>query len=89
MLLMQTDFPEPVEPAISRCGIDLRSATIGLPLISLPTAKVILDLLSRNSCESMTSLICTIVTVSFSTSMPTAALARYRRLDPDALGLEV
>ena len=38
--LMHTDFPEPVVPAIRRCGILLRSATTGLPLMSLPSASV-------------------------------------------------
>ena len=33
---MQTDFPEPVVPAISRCGIAVRSPTIGMPEIPFP-----------------------------------------------------
>ena len=37
----------------------------------------------------MTSLICTMVTLSFSTSMPTAALPRYGSLYPYALGLKI
>ena len=32
--LMQTDLPEPVEPAIRVCGIFARSATVILPAIS-------------------------------------------------------
>jgi hypothetical protein len=36
MVLMQTDLPEPVVPAISRCGMRVRSSTIGLPATSLP-----------------------------------------------------
>ena len=35
---MQTDFPEPVVPAISKCGIEDRSPTIGFPEIFLPRA---------------------------------------------------
>jgi hypothetical protein len=31
MQLMQTDLPEPVLPAMSRCGISARSAIIGWP----------------------------------------------------------
>ena len=35
---MQTDFPEPVVPAIKRCGIDDKSPTTGIPEILLPKA---------------------------------------------------
>ena len=35
---MQTDFPEPVAPAIMRCGILARSETSGLPETSRPSA---------------------------------------------------
>jgi hypothetical protein len=38
--LMPTDLPDPVVPAINRCGIFCRSATIGLPAMSLPRAIV-------------------------------------------------
>ena len=38
IVLIQTDFPEPVVPAISRCGIEVKSPTIGLPEIFLPSA---------------------------------------------------
>ena len=34
-----TDLPEPVVPAMRRCGILARLAITGLPEISLPTAK--------------------------------------------------
>ena len=40
MALMPTDLPEPVVPATSKCGIFARSATTGIPAISLPRAKV-------------------------------------------------
>ncbi len=36
MALMATDLPEPVVPAISKCGMRARSATIGTPPMSLP-----------------------------------------------------
>ena len=39
MVLIATDFPEPVVPAISKCGILARLATTGSPPISLPKAK--------------------------------------------------
>ena len=74
MLLMHTLLPEPVEPAISRCGIPLRSPTTGFPDMFLPTAKLIFDLELLNSFESIISLIFTAFILSFSTSMPTAAL---------------
>ena len=35
---MQTDFPDPVVPAIRRCGIEVKSPTIGLPEIFFPSA---------------------------------------------------
>ena len=35
---MQTDFPEPVVPAISKCGIEVRSPIIGMPEILFPSA---------------------------------------------------
>ena len=38
MALMPTDLPEPVVPAISRCGMRARSATTGTPPMSLPSA---------------------------------------------------
>ena len=35
---MQTDFPEPVVPAISKWGIDAKSPIIGIPEIFFPKA---------------------------------------------------
>ena len=35
---MQTDFPEPVVPAINKCGIEFKSPTTGRPEILLPRA---------------------------------------------------
>ena len=40
MALMATDFPLPVEPAISTCGMVVRSAVTMRPLMSLPIASV-------------------------------------------------
>ncbi len=39
MVLIATDLPEPVVPAISRCGIRARFATTGSPPMSLPRAR--------------------------------------------------
>ena len=36
---MHTLLPEPVSPAISRWGICVRSATMGAPPLSLPSAR--------------------------------------------------
>ena len=36
--MIQTDFPEPVVPAINRCGIEKRSPIIGTPDIFFPRA---------------------------------------------------
>ena len=40
MALMATDLPDPVEPAMSTCGIEERSAVTMRPLMSLPIARV-------------------------------------------------
>jgi len=38
IVFTQTDLPEPVAPAISRCGIFARSVTTGCPSRSFPSA---------------------------------------------------
>ncbi len=48
MALMATDLPEPVEPAMSTCGMDARSAVTMRPLMSLPMASVSRDLALAN-----------------------------------------
>ena len=35
---MHTDLPDPVVPAISKCGIEAKSPMIGVPDIFLPNA---------------------------------------------------
>ena len=37
---MPTDLPEPVVPATNKCGMRARSATVGMPAMSLPRANV-------------------------------------------------
>ena len=49
MALMPTDFPDPVNPPMSRCGMRARSATNGLPRISTPRARVSRDCARWNS----------------------------------------
>ena len=46
MALIPTDLPAPVVPATKQCGIFAKSATIGLPEISLPSDKVKFEWLS-------------------------------------------
>ena len=68
--LTPTDLPEPVVPAIIRCGIRARSATIALPLISFPNAS---DSRPADFCTSSLERISLRNTVSrllFGTSMP-------------------
>ena len=38
MVLIQTDFPDPVVPAIRRCGIAAKSPIIDFPEIFFPSA---------------------------------------------------
>ena len=38
IVFIPTDFPEPVVPAINKCGIELKSPTIGTPEMFLPNA---------------------------------------------------
>ena len=71
-VLIHTDLPEPVAPAISTCGIFAISETITLPEISLPTAKPMLSppflkaLLSKRSRKN------TVCFCLFGTSIPIA-----------------
>ncbi len=44
--LIATDLPEPVVPAIRRCGMRARSAQTELPPMSLPSASVSGDAMS-------------------------------------------
>ena len=74
MAFWQTDLPEPVVPAISRCGIFLRSATMQSPPTFLPRPTEILDFAFWNSLDSRTSRSSTGLDLSLEISMPTAAL---------------
>ena len=66
-----TDLPEPVVPAIKRCGIFAKFATTLLPEISLPTANVSGSLLSFHSLLSSTPLSLTSAGFTFGISTPT------------------
>ena len=74
MVLMQTDLPEPVLPAMSTCGISTRSAMIGWPYTSLPRAMGILALLLRHSSDSNMSRTMTLDLTELGTSTPTELL---------------
>ena len=71
MELVHTDLPEPVVPAMSRWGILAMLPTMGLPPMSLPTAKETLEALSVKALEPMTEWMFTGVTALLGTSMPT------------------
>ncbi len=74
MELMQTDLPEPVAPAMSRCGILVRSEMSGLPETSLPSAMGSSALALLQSSLSRISRMPTAVGCWLGTSTPTAAL---------------
>ncbi len=72
-VLMHTDLPEPVAPAISMWGILAMSDTTVCPPMSLPTAKAILEGNSLNSLLSRRSRRATAMVSLLGTSMPMAA----------------
>ncbi len=72
--LMHTDLPEPVAPAISRCGILARSATATSPAMSRPRATVRELFDAMKLLLSTSSRMRTMVVLLFGTSIPTAAL---------------
>ncbi len=71
MVLRPTDLPLPVEPAMSRCGIAARSATTGLPVVSLPRASGSLPLVVTNSGLTRISRRYTVAVSGFGTSTAT------------------
>ena len=74
MAFTHTDLPLPVEPAISRCGIRVRSVVTTLPAMSIPRAIVRGLFDERNCWLSKIVLILTELPFLFGTSIPTAAL---------------
>ena len=58
--LIATDFPDPVVPATSRCGIFPRLATTGCPPMSFPSTSVSGEALSRYCDEEITECSSTI-----------------------------
>ncbi len=75
-----TLLPLPVEPPMRRCGIFARSATTGLPSMSLPSASVSRLAASLNTGASMTSRKAMSSRLGFGTSMPTRFLPGMRSM---------
>ena len=73
-VLIHSDLPEPVAPAIRRCGILAISVAMTCPLISLPTANATLDLRFLKLSDSISSRNATIEFSLLGTSIPMAAL---------------
>ena len=70
MVLMATDLPEPVVPAISRWGIRARSAITGAPPMSLPSANGRRPALRVQSSEPNISPSSTVSRLALGSSMP-------------------
>ena len=71
MAFIDTDLPVPVAPATSRCGMRARSATMTLPVVSLPKASVSFESARRYSSVASSSRMKTFSRDGFDTSMPT------------------
>jgi hypothetical protein len=69
---MQPDLPEPVVPAISRCGMRARSVQTALPEMSLPSQTLSGLAVAGRSSKMSPSV--TIRGLRFGTSTPTACL---------------
>ena len=71
---MQTDLPEPVVPAMSMCGILLRSSTTGLPDASLPRYMGRFISVAASGTARISSATRTISRLMLGTSIPTVSL---------------
>ena len=78
-----TLLPEPVAPAISRCGILARSTPMALPATSRPRAKVRVEPEPLKSTSSTIRRSATMLKSLFGISIPTALLPGIGRLDPE------
>ena len=72
----QTDFPEPVAPATSRCGIDSNVLMMMVPSIAFPSARLLSDFFisAANSLEPRTSPRRTISGFGFGNWIPTQSV---------------
>ena len=73
-MFIPTDLPEPVVPAIKRCGIRSKFAKILLPDISFPNARVRESFLISNSSSSIKSPNKTLSLLVFGISIPKLVL---------------
>ena len=84
MELIMTLLPDPVDPAISRCGMASRAAALMRPLMSLPSGMV------RCECDCENSSLSSIWRRAmssrrvFGTSMPTVGLPGMRSIRMDS-----
>jgi hypothetical protein len=60
MLLTPTDLPDPVAPAIKRCGIFAKSSTTTSPVVFFPNAKGSCISIDLNLSVLITDLILTV-----------------------------
>ena len=74
MVFIQTDFPDPVVPAIKRWGIELRSPIIGKPEILFPKAIGNLIFFLEKSLLDIISLKYTFSRKDLGNSIPTELL---------------
>src|ERR1700688_3574313 len=74
MALIPTDLPDPVVPAINKCGMRARSATMGTPPMSFPKASASGELTSSYGLDLMISPSVTISRFSLGISKPTTDL---------------
>src|SRR4030067_2841266 len=74
ILFKATLLPDPVAPATNRCGIFVKSATTGLPEISLPSARGSFDFNALNCSDAIISLRKTSSLKWLGTSIPTVDL---------------
>ena len=79
-----TLLPDPVEPAISKCGIESSAATLMRPLMSLPSATVSGEAEFRNSSDSRIWRRLMISRLVLGTSMPTVGLPGMRSIRIDS-----
>ena len=74
--LIPTDLPDPVVPAISKCGIRAKSAITGTPPMSLPSAKASFPGWLAHSLLASSSLRKTVSRFAFGTLDPDHVRAR-------------
>ncbi len=82
--LIMTLLPEPVDPAINRCGMVSSAATRMRPLISLPSGIVRYECESWNSSDSSICRSAISSRLVFGTSMPTVGLPGMRSIRIDS-----